>query len=356
MTMASIDASRKDLVEEFRKTPVGHQSVELQKMMSVMRGERFPGKHVLICTKPFKEWRLAQLSGVRGDPPEVVEGVGKIDSPRVANRARSLEEMSGPMHRPIPSDARSEIVSAWDFARGMRSTRIEDASANNLHGQLVNLPARAMMGCNWTGSEMNWRHSPEQYGAIHFHHDDIYDAGWETDFTLAVPDGLPSGIYCARLDTGDEVDRIPFVVRPPRDRATHDVAFLVPTASYMAYANEHHGVDSDNPRAAFAFEGVDDEIIGDFGTVGGGAAGLELDRRDFALGSPPHTLVLATSESLSPLSPLPRGGRQHRPHDFGPGQQHGSRRPHFHGDGQWRCGVLSQLHLLGRQSELERLR
>ena len=73
--MASIDASRKDLVEEFRKTPVGHQSVELQKMMSVMRGERFPGKHVLICTKPFKEWRLAQLSGVRGDPPEVVEGV-----------------------------------------------------------------------------------------------------------------------------------------------------------------------------------------------------------------------------------------------------------------------------------------
>ena len=51
--MASIDASRKDLVEEFRKTPVGHQSVELQKMMSVMRGERFPGKHVLICTKPF---------------------------------------------------------------------------------------------------------------------------------------------------------------------------------------------------------------------------------------------------------------------------------------------------------------
>ena len=81
--MASIDASRKDLVEEFRKTPVGHQSVELQKMMSVMRGERFPGKHVLICTKPFKEWRLAQLSGVRGDPPEVVEGVGKIDSPRI---------------------------------------------------------------------------------------------------------------------------------------------------------------------------------------------------------------------------------------------------------------------------------
>ena len=73
--MTTIDVSRNDLVEEFRKTPVGHQSVELQKMMSVMRGERFPGKHVLICTKPHKEWRLARLSGVRGKPIEVVEGV-----------------------------------------------------------------------------------------------------------------------------------------------------------------------------------------------------------------------------------------------------------------------------------------
>ena len=73
--MTTIDASRKDLVEEFRKTPVGLQSVELQKMMSVIRGERFPAKHILICTKPFEEWQLARLSGVRGEPPEVVEGV-----------------------------------------------------------------------------------------------------------------------------------------------------------------------------------------------------------------------------------------------------------------------------------------
>lgn len=75
MIMATIDASRKDLVEEFRKTPVGHQSVELQKMMNVMRGERFPAKHILICTKPYNEWQLAQLTGVRGAPPKVIEGV-----------------------------------------------------------------------------------------------------------------------------------------------------------------------------------------------------------------------------------------------------------------------------------------
>ncbi len=56
-----------------------------------------------------------------------------------------------------------------------------------------------------------------------------------------------------------------------------------------------------DPRAAFVFEGVLGEIIGNFGTVGGGAAGLELDRCDHSLGSPPHTLVLATSENLTHL-------------------------------------------------------
>ena len=53
---------------------------------------------------------------------------------------------------------------------------------------------------------------------------------------------------------------------------------------------------SRDPRAAFVFEGVEDEIIGDFGLSGGGAAGLELDAVDHALGTPEHVLVLASSE------------------------------------------------------------
>ena len=53
---------------------------------------------------------------------------------------------------------------------------------------------------------------------------------------------------------------------------------------------------ADDPRAAWIFEGVPDRIIGDFGLSGGGAAGFELDRVDHRLGSPPNTLILATSE------------------------------------------------------------
>ncbi len=54
--------------------------------------------------------------------------------------------------------------------------------------------------------------------------------------------------------------------------------------------------DSFHKRVAWIFEGIgDEELIGDFGLALGGAAGVELDRYDLALGTPPHTLLLAAS-------------------------------------------------------------
>jgi N,N-dimethylformamidase len=54
--------------------------------------------------------------------------------------------------------------------------------------------------------------------------------------------------------------------------------------------------DSMDPKVAFIFEGVrEDEIIGNFGQVLGGAAGDEIDRADTDLGTPPSTLLLASS-------------------------------------------------------------
>jgi N,N-dimethylformamidase beta subunit-like protein len=54
--------------------------------------------------------------------------------------------------------------------------------------------------------------------------------------------------------------------------------------------------ESNDPRARFIFEGVDEEILGDFGSIGGGAAGSEIDRADPWLGTPAHALILARSE------------------------------------------------------------
>ena len=42
--------------------------------------------------------------------------------------------------------------------------------------------------------------------------------------------------------------------------------------------------------------GIDDDIIGNFGLCGNGAAGFELDRADTRLGTPANATVLARSE------------------------------------------------------------
>lgn len=49
----------------------------------------------------------------------------------------------------------------------------------------------------------------------------------------------------------------------------------------------------------WAFEGIEGDIIGDFGFSGHGAAGFELDRMDFSLGSPENSALLASSENHS---------------------------------------------------------
>jgi hypothetical protein len=43
------------VVDEFQKTPIGHHSPVLQRVLNVFRGEPLQDKYVLICTKPHKE-------------------------------------------------------------------------------------------------------------------------------------------------------------------------------------------------------------------------------------------------------------------------------------------------------------
>lgn len=164
---------------------------------------------------------------------------GKIDSPRVLGSALDSTALAALKPGVAPKAA---ALAVWDFSKEMTGTSIVDVSGHGRHGHTVNLPARAMKGWNWDASEMNWQHKPAHYGAIHFHDDDLYDCGWETDFTLKVPADLKSGIYCAELrqqsPNGELNDMIPFYVRPPRGKATAPVALLIPTASYLAYSNQ----------------------------------------------------------------------------------------------------------------------
>ncbi len=173
----------------------------------------------------------AMAGGARGD---AVTGCfnGKIEAPVLFGRAVTPEEMAD--HAGGPAEG---ALAQWDFARGTHGVRIEDIGPSALHGELVNLPARAMTGSNWTAREMCWRHAPAEYGAIHFHDDDIYDFGWETDFTFEIPETLKPGIYAARLSCNGQEDAIPFFVLPPKGRRQADLCVLVSTFTYSVYGN-----------------------------------------------------------------------------------------------------------------------
>jgi N,N-dimethylformamidase len=196
---------------------------------------------------PFTIAATMVAAGARSRPCHVFNG--KIDAARVADRVWSHADMVAARGRDtcLPG-----TVAAWDFSQGIATDRVHDRGPNRLDGRLVNMPTRAMKGWTWTGDELNWKHAPDQYGAIHFHDDDLHDAGWDADFRLTLPDDLPSGVYAARLEAAGEVEHIPFVVRPPRGRASADAVFLVPTASYLAYANERGGLEGGGYLHAFA--------------------------------------------------------------------------------------------------------
>lgn len=168
---------------------------------------------------------------------------GKIDSPRVLRCSVTGAEAERLLADAHPAVWKRHLVAAWDFSLDVTSSRIVDISPNHNDGILINLPTRAMTGWRWNGSEFCWTGAREQYGAIHFHEDDLYDAGWASDFELTIPEDAVSGVYAARLDTGSETEYIPFFLVAPAGNATADLLLLMPTASYLAYGNEHLGMD-----------------------------------------------------------------------------------------------------------------
>jgi N,N-dimethylformamidase len=204
------------------------------------------------------------LIGALGDPAEAHFN-GKLEAPAVLGAALDADAVTRLATAATPHELGVPVMAAWDFARDIASVRVTDTGPAAAHGEVVNMPLRAACGRRWTGDETAWTRAPEQYGAIHFHDDDLEDAGWQADFELTVPEDLRSGVYAARLTAGGAEDYVPFFVRPPRDRATAPVALLMPTVSYVVYANEH--LSYQNPRTPPAFERIVDRLAPQDGYV-----------------------------------------------------------------------------------------
>lgn len=147
---------------------------------------------------------------------------GKIEMPLM-----QWADVSGEQH----------TVVAWDFSRDIDSTKIHDSGPHQHHGSLVNFPMRAVTGSTWDGKEMCWRHASDAYRAVHFHDDDIYDFGWQTDFSFQVPANMSSGVYVMHIDVDGKKDSMPFFVCAPRGKPTAKVCVIIPTFTYMVYGN-----------------------------------------------------------------------------------------------------------------------
>lgn len=66
MLSRKINPADKHLFEEFKATPVGKHSHELQRLLNHFRRAPTKDKYIVVCAKPHREWVLAQLPGQRG--------------------------------------------------------------------------------------------------------------------------------------------------------------------------------------------------------------------------------------------------------------------------------------------------
>ncbi len=157
---------------------------------------------------------------------------GRLEHPRLMSEAQPFSSDD------TSADAsRDACLGDWDFSLEMHTHRVIDTGHLGHHGELINTPTRAVCGSLWTGQEHCFRHAPEQYGAIHFHDDDLDDCRWPATHAITLPADFKSDAYALLLQAGDVEENIPFFVVPPKGQANAKIAVLVSTYTYTVYGN-----------------------------------------------------------------------------------------------------------------------
>lgn len=164
---------------------------------------------------------------------------GKIDRPGLHARALAEAELDALCDGGTPPAP--AVAAYWDTALGYTDNGIGDTfvdtGPHQLHGLGRNRPVRAMTGHNWHGRNDCFRLAPQEYGGVQFADDAITDCEWQPTVTWEIPGDFPSGVYALRVRADALEDHVPVFIRPASPQAK--IAMLMPTASYLAYANEH---------------------------------------------------------------------------------------------------------------------
>jgi N,N-dimethylformamidase len=235
-----------------------------------------------------------RIAAVRGGPgaaaarfekPDDVFN-GRIQDVRIVNRILDEHEIDALASEVVPPELTDAVVADFDFAHEIKTTKAVDISGSGLEGIVVNLPNRAVRGRFWDGSTIRWTDDPDQYDAITFYADDLYDAEWKSDFQYIIPDDLHSGIYAVRLKQGDFVEYITFFVAAPKGQPGAKLAFWASDFNYLAYANVSLGVTAKKNYPSHNWNDADIEFMREnieYGT--GGVYNTHVDSRNYAYGS-----------------------------------------------------------------------
>ncbi len=64
-----------EIIDEHRRQPIGKHSDQLERVLIYLRKNHLEmaGKYILVCTKPHKEWRIAEIAGDHDQAPELLE-------------------------------------------------------------------------------------------------------------------------------------------------------------------------------------------------------------------------------------------------------------------------------------------
>lgn len=170
---------------------------------------------------------------------------GKIDRPGVLEGAASRELINAMARGELPP--KDAIRAHWDTTAGYTpdgiGDEVPDIGPHGLHALGFNRPVRGQTGWNWNGRDDCFRLNPSVYGGIEFHDDALSDCRWPVSFEIPIPADLKSGCHAVRLRAGEGApgeenfaeEYLPFFVRPASPKAA--ICMLMPTASYLAYAN-----------------------------------------------------------------------------------------------------------------------
>ncbi|OBQ70604.1 N,N-dimethylformamidase beta subunit family domain-containing protein [Mesorhizobium erdmanii] len=126
---------------------------------------------------------------------------------------------------------------AWTFPTLLPGGPIASTGADHvLSLEPVNQPTFCMTSRRWDGSSFDPRLVPSHYDAVHCHDDDMGALDWPASYHLRIPAAASAGVYAFEIGHDGGAERIVFFITSSLRRAP--LLFLVPTATYLAYADE----------------------------------------------------------------------------------------------------------------------